>query len=101
MRRASAISSAVIRANRASFPRPGGIGRASVANVRYLEGSYDRHLFRHLLTNEDVTFGYGGRAPALMKPGLGVTINSKMLCVVRELAEDIVARIAAACRFQC
>ena len=37
----------------------------SVANVRYLEGSYDRHLFRRLVTKEDITFGYGGRAPAL------------------------------------
>ena len=36
---------------------------ASVANIRYLEGSYDRYLFRRLVTNEDITFGYGGRAP--------------------------------------
>ena len=47
---------------------------ASVAGIRYLEGSYDRHLFRRLVTNEDITFGYGGRAPALAGPGLGVTI---------------------------
>jgi len=47
---------------------------ASVANIRYLEGSYDRYLFRRLVTNEDITFGYGGRAPALAGPGLGVTI---------------------------
>src|SRR5262249_532267 len=52
---------------------------ASVANVRYLEGSYDRHLFRRLLTTEDVTFGYGGRAPALTTPGLGVTIDTAVL----------------------
>lgn len=51
----------------------------SVANIRYLEGSYDRHLFRRLLTNEDITFGYGGRAPAVTKPGLGVTINEAAL----------------------
>ncbi len=36
---------------------------ASVANVRYVEGSYDRYLFRRPVTNEDVTFKYGGRAP--------------------------------------
>ena len=41
----------------------------SVKGIRYLEGSYDRHLFRKLLTNEDITFGYGGRAPALTGPG--------------------------------
>jgi len=46
----------------------------SVANIRYLEGSYDRYLYRRPVTNEDVTFGRGGRAPALSSPGLGVTI---------------------------
>ncbi len=46
----------------------------SVADIRYLEGSYDRHLFQQLVTNEDITFGYGGRAPALNNSGLGVTI---------------------------
>jgi L-Ala-D/L-Glu epimerase len=51
----------------------------SVGDVRYVEGSYDRHLFRRLLTNENITFGYGGRAPALSKPGLGVTIAFKSL----------------------
>jgi L-Ala-D/L-Glu epimerase len=50
-----------------------------VKDVRYLEGSYDRHLLRTLLTNEDITFGYGGRAPALRGPGLGVTVNEESL----------------------
>ncbi len=50
-----------------------------VANVRHLEGSYDRFLFRRLLTNEDLTFGYGGRARPIEKPGLGITINSDVL----------------------
>jgi L-alanine-DL-glutamate epimerase-like enolase superfamily enzyme len=52
---------------------------SSVANTRYLEGSYDRHLFRRLVTREDITFGYGGRAPALTAPGLGVTIDTAVL----------------------
>ena len=47
----------------------------NVANNRYLEGSYDRHQFGQRLTNEDMTFGYGGRAPAIDRPGLGVTMN--------------------------
>lgn len=54
----------------------------SVAGIRYLEGSYDRFLFSRLLTNEDVTFRYGGRAPALTGPGLGVTINPAVLNAV-------------------
>jgi muconate cycloisomerase len=45
-----------------------------VDGIRYLEGSYDRHLFRSLLTKEDPTFGFRGRAPALAGPGLGVTV---------------------------
>jgi muconate cycloisomerase len=51
----------------------------SVADVRYVEGSYDRHLFHRFLTNEDLTFGYGGRAPVIERPGLGVTINAAVL----------------------
>ena len=51
----------------------------SVKGIRYLEGSYDRHLLRKLLTNEDITFGYGGRAPAISGPGLGVTVNKTVL----------------------
>ena len=50
-----------------------------VKDIRYLEGSYDRHLFHRLLTNEDVTFGFGGCAPALNGRGLGVTVNESVL----------------------
>jgi muconate cycloisomerase len=52
---------------------------SSVSGIQYVEGSYDRHLFRRLLTHEDLTFGYGGRAPALTGPGLGVTVNPQVL----------------------
>jgi muconate cycloisomerase len=47
----------------------------SVAGIRYLEGSFDRFLVGERLTKEDLTFGRGGWAPALPKPGLGVTID--------------------------
>lgn len=56
----------------------------TVAGIRFCEGSYDRHLLRRLLTHEDITFGYGGRAPAITRPGLGVTINPAAL---NDLAE--------------
>ena len=52
---------------------------ASVANIRYLEGSYDRFLVKERLTVEDLTFGYGGYAPALAGPGLGVTVDEEAL----------------------
>jgi muconate cycloisomerase len=47
----------------------------SVAGIRYLEGSYDRHLVRTPLTTGDLTFGRGGRAPALTGPGLGASVD--------------------------
>lgn len=51
----------------------------SVADIAHLEGSYDRHILQEQLTHEDVTFGYGGRATALMPPRLGVTVNPHSL----------------------
>jgi muconate cycloisomerase len=48
---------------------------ASVADLRYLEGSYDRHLVREALATHDLTFRWGGWAPALPGPGLGVTLD--------------------------
>jgi muconate cycloisomerase len=60
---------------------------STVRDIRYREGSYDRFLLKELLTNEDITFGYGGRAPALSRPGLGVTINPDALARVLESEE--------------
>jgi len=59
----------------------------SVKGIRYLEGSYDRHLVTERLTVEDITFGYGGRAPALTGPGLGITVDSAAVarCTVRKM----------------
>jgi muconate cycloisomerase len=51
----------------------------SVKDIAYVEGSYDRHLLEELPTNEDMTFGFGGLAPALRAPGLGVTMNYGVL----------------------
>jgi L-alanine-DL-glutamate epimerase-like enolase superfamily enzyme len=55
----------------------------SIGHIRFLEGSYDRFLVRERLTQEDLTFGYGGRASRLPGPGLGVTVNEQR---VQELA---------------
>jgi len=51
----------------------------SVGGIRYLEGSYDRHLVKEPLTREDLTFVRGGRAPALDGPGLGITVDERAL----------------------
>lgn len=56
---------------------------ASVGGIRYLEGSYDRHLVREPLSREDLTFGYGGKARALHGPGLSITIDRAALQRVR------------------
>ena len=65
-------------------------GRAVACSVRdllYLEGSYDRHLLRRRLTEEDITFGRGGRARRLRGPGRGVTVRRA------ELETDTVERL--------
>lgn len=58
----------------------------SVGGIRYLEGSYDRHLVAETLIAEDMTFGYGGWAPALTGPGLGITVDETAVarCTVRQ-----------------
>jgi muconate cycloisomerase len=50
-----------------------------VAGLRYLEGSYDRHILAANLTSRDMTFGYGGRAGPLTTPGLGVEVDPAAL----------------------
>lgn len=52
---------------------------ATVGDLRYLEGSYDRHLVREALSMSDITFGWGGCAPALPGPGLGIAIDPRAL----------------------
>ena len=52
---------------------------ANVAGIRFLEGSYDRHVLAANLIDEDITFRYGGRAKPLAGPGLGVTVNPEAL----------------------
>jgi muconate cycloisomerase len=52
---------------------------SSVSGLRYLEGSYDRHLVREPLGTKDVTFRWGGWAPALTEPGLGVGVDPEAL----------------------
>lgn len=48
---------------------------ASVKGLRWMEGSYDKHLVREALGTKDITFGWGGWARALPGPGLGVRID--------------------------
>ena len=52
---------------------------SSVAGLRYLEGSYDRFLVREALATRDISFRWGGWAPALPGPGLGITLDAQAL----------------------
>jgi muconate cycloisomerase len=52
---------------------------SGVSGLRYIEGSYDRHLVEERLTMEDLTFGRGGWAPHLSGPGLGVQVDPQAL----------------------
>ncbi len=55
----------------------------NVPDIRYLEGSFDRFLVRESLTEQDLTFHYGGKGKRLNGPGLSIDVNE---CRVRELA---------------
>jgi muconate cycloisomerase len=62
---------------------------ASVGRLRYVEGSYDRHLIREALATEDITFRWGGWAPALTGPGLGIIVNPAALERVTRRKESL------------
>jgi muconate cycloisomerase len=63
----------------------------SVDGLRYLEGSYDRHLVWERLTEEDITFRRrGGWAPALVGCGLGVTIDPARVDWVTQRKEKLI-----------
>jgi L-Ala-D/L-Glu epimerase len=47
----------------------------NLRGLRYVEGSYDRHVLAENLIRQDITFRYGGWAPPLAGPGLGVEVE--------------------------
>ncbi|WP_240911067.1 enolase C-terminal domain-like protein [Paludisphaera soli] len=53
-----------------------------VGGVRYLEGSYDRHILAANVTADDLTFGYGGRARPIAGPGSGVLVDAGLLAAM-------------------
>jgi muconate cycloisomerase len=50
-----------------------------VDGIRWVEGSYDRHILRSNVSVEDITFGYGGWAKPLNGPGLGIQVDPTAL----------------------
>ncbi|MGF1580200.1 MAG: dipeptide epimerase [Gemmataceae bacterium] len=61
----------------------------SVADIRYLEGSYDKHLVQEALGQQDITFGWAGKAKALHGPGLGIMVDPEALERVTNRKEPI------------
>jgi len=63
----------------------------TVGGLAAVEGSYDRHLVKEALTTRNLTFGLGGKAPALQGPGLGVELDQRAIervTVRREVLGD-------------
>lgn len=60
----------------------------SVADLRYREGSYDKHLVLETLGKRDITFGWGGWGAALTAPGLSIEPDPQALArvTVRKVA---------------
>ncbi|QDT97382.1 mandelate racemase/muconate lactonizing enzyme family protein [Gimesia aquarii] len=52
---------------------------SAVKGITFLEGSYDRYLLTENVINEDISFKWGGFAPPLAGPGLGITVNEDRL----------------------
>jgi muconate cycloisomerase len=61
----------------------------SVKHLRYLEGSYDKHLVRENLATNDISFGRGGWAPMLVGSGLGIRIDDERLAAVTVRRETL------------
>ncbi|HJZ57612.1 MAG TPA: enolase C-terminal domain-like protein, partial [Gemmataceae bacterium] len=61
----------------------------SVADIRYLEGSYDRYLVWETLSWDETTLGRGGWAPIFVSSGLGVTIDPPKLANVTVRKETL------------
>ena len=65
---------------------------ANVAGLRYVEGSYDKHILGKnvVMAENDITFGYGGRAKPLDGAGLGIAVDRQALEAFTVRKEEIV-----------
>jgi L-alanine-DL-glutamate epimerase-like enolase superfamily enzyme len=52
---------------------------SNIAGLRYVEGSYDRHVLARNVVEGDLTFGFGGWARPIKGPGLGISVDIKAL----------------------
>lgn len=52
---------------------------AHLDGLRFAEGSFGAHLLVEDVADEDIAFGYGGVAPLLSGPGLGISVREEVL----------------------
>jgi L-Ala-D/L-Glu epimerase len=70
-----------------------GAGRmfaTTVKDIRYLEGSYDRHILQKNVSLQDITFTRGGKAPMLTHSGTGVLVNPVLLDAITTRREKLI-----------
>jgi L-alanine-DL-glutamate epimerase-like enolase superfamily enzyme len=48
---------------------------SNIIDLRYVEGSYDRHVLAANIIQENLTFGFRGWAPPIVGTGLGVNVD--------------------------
>ncbi|QDT88854.1 mandelate racemase/muconate lactonizing enzyme family protein [Gimesia algae] len=56
----------------------------SIQGIDFLEGSFDRYLLKQNIILEDLSFQWGGQAPALNGPGLGITVDKQLILGLKE-----------------
>lgn len=61
----------------------------SVRDLTAIEGSFDRHLLRENLAFEDITFGRGGRAAALIGSGHGAWVDGDAVAARSRRVEEL------------
>jgi muconate cycloisomerase len=64
---------------------------SNVKDLRYVEGSYDRHVLAAnvVVAENDISFGYGGRAKPLDGAGLGIAVDRQALEAFSERREEV------------
>jgi muconate cycloisomerase len=62
---------------------------SNVRGLRYVEGSYDRHILERNITRDDPTFGFGGWAKPIRGAGLGVRVDDEALSAMTEERREV------------
>ncbi len=57
--------------------------------ITFLEGSFSRFVLVHDLSRKGVTFGMGGRATSIHRPGLGIDIDESALACWGKLVAEV------------